>query len=153
MSRFHLASLRHWGKASFCTLNHSSQTFYQSSMQSQAMCPEINLAESSVLEYRKNWRPECCKYKYLYFFLYKFCSLWQRSNFHCVFTATSYKILEHELRQNNTIRWDPPTYPNNSTNQNRMQSFATWPAVSKQRPQDLSNGGFFYLGKHNDIKV
>jgi hypothetical protein len=28
-----------------------------------------------------------------------------------------------------------------------MQSFVTWPAGSKQKPQDLSNAGFFYQGK------
>jgi len=28
-----------------------------------------------------------------------------------------------------------------------MQSFVTWPAGSKQKPQDLSNAGLFYQGK------
>jgi len=116
-------------------------------MQSQSMCLEINLAESSLFEYRPNSRPERCKYNYLCFFLCGFYSLWQHSNFKCVFTATSSKIKEHELRQHNTTRWDPPLYTNYSTNKNRMQSFATWPTGSKQKPQDQSNAGFFYQGK------
>jgi hypothetical protein len=28
-----------------------------------------------------------------------------------------------------------------------MQSFLTWPAGSKHKPQDQSNAGFFYQGK------
>ena len=63
------------------------------------------------------------------------------------FTATSFKIRENQLKQHNTTRWYPPTFPNYSTNTNGMQSFDTWPAGSKQKPQDLSNAGFFYQGK------
>ena len=66
---------------------------------------------------------------------------WQRSN-----------VLEHQLRQHNTTRWDPPLYPIYSTNKNRMQSFVTWSAGSKQKPQDLSNAGFFYKGKVHEHK-
>jgi len=47
--------------------------------------------------------------------------------------------------QNNSL--GSPTFPNYSTNKNRMQSFVTRPAGSKQKPQDLSNAGFFYQGK------
>jgi len=78
------------------------------------------------------------------FFLCGFCSLWQHSIFQCVFTGTFFKILEHELRQHNTTHWEPPLYPNYSTNKNRMQSFAIWLAGSKQKPPDLSKAGFFY---------
>ena len=63
------------------------------------------------------------------------------------FTATSFKIREHRLKQHNTTRWDHPTFPNYSTNKKRMQSFDTWPAGSKQKPQDLSNASCFFQGK------
>jgi hypothetical protein len=68
-------------------------------------------------------------------------------NLNMFFTATSFKIHEHQIKQHNTTRRDPPTFPNYSTNKNRMQSFVTCPAGSKQKPQDLNNAGFFYQGK------
>jgi hypothetical protein len=121
-------------------------------MQSQVMWLEINLGGSFVFEYRPNSRPERCKYNYLYFFICGFCWLWQHPNLKRVFTATSFKILEHQVRQHNTTRWNIPFYPNYSSNKNRMQSFITWPAGSKQKPQDLSNAGFFYQGKVHKYK-
>ena len=68
-------------------------------------------------------------------------------NLNMFFTAISFKIREHQLKQHNTTRWDPPTFPYYSTNKNRVQSFVNWPAVSKQKPKDLSNAGFFYQCK------
>jgi hypothetical protein len=43
-----------------------------------------------------------------------------------------------------------PHYPANST---RMQSYATWPAISKQKPESLSNAGFFCTGKELHTKA
>jgi hypothetical protein len=110
-------------------------------MQAQAMCLEIDLA-GCLFEHRPNSRPELCKYNYLYFYLCGFCSAWQHLNLNMYFIATIFKIHEHQFQQRNTTRWDPPPFPNYSTNKNRMQSFVTWPAGSKQKPQ-----GFFYQGK------
>jgi len=37
-------------------------------------------------------------------------------------------------------------YPYYSTNSALMQSFASWPTASKQKPKDLSSAGFFRTG-------
>ena len=63
------------------------------------------------------------------------------------FTATSFKIREHQLKQHNTTRWDPPTFPNYSTNKKQDAVIRYLAARSKHKPQDLSNAGFFYKGK------
>jgi hypothetical protein len=38
---------------------------------------------------------------------------------------------------------DGPMYPYYSTNSDQMYSFASWPTVSKQKPEYLSNSAFF----------
>jgi hypothetical protein len=62
------------------------------------------------------------------------------------FTAASFKMSQHELRQHNTVQWHGPIYPHFSTHNNRIMSFATWPAISKQTAENLSYAGFFYTG-------
>jgi len=42
--------------------NHSTQSFYQSTARFQAMCLEINLAASPIMEYRHHSGPEQWKY-------------------------------------------------------------------------------------------
>jgi len=38
-------------------------------------------------------------------------------------------------------------YPQFSTNNARVRTFACWPAISKQKAEDLSNTGFFLTDK------
>jgi len=54
---------------------------------------------------------------------------------------------EQEKRQHNTAQWHGPVYPHYSTNNTRMQSCASWPAISKHKAEKLSNAGFFYTDK------
>lgn len=56
-------------------------------------------------------------------------------------------IPEKELKQHDTIRWDWPRYMSYGTNRARMQSYVSWPSTSKQKPDKLSEAGFFYTGK------
>jgi hypothetical protein len=65
-----------------------------------------------------------------------------------LFTATSFRVLEHEFRQHNTTRWDGPMCTYYSTHANRMQSYTNWPVTSEQKAKDLSDAGFFYTGKN-----
>ena len=64
-----------------------------------------------------------------------------------LFTATSFKVPAQEIRRHDTTQWDSPKYPPFSTRASRMSSFATWPANAKQKAENLSNAGFFYVGK------
>jgi len=58
---------------------------------------------------------------------------------------------EQDLRQHNTTQRHGPMYPHYSTHSTQMQSFATWPTTSKQKPENLSDG-FFYTGRVSQIK-
>jgi hypothetical protein len=124
-----------------------TQTFYQSAMQAQAMCLGIDLSRSCVFEHRPNSRPERCKNNYLYIHLCEFCSLRQHSKFKYVFYSCKFQNTWTSVKTTQYNSLGSPTFPNYSTNKNRMQSFVTWPAGSKQKPQELSNAGFFYQGK------
>ena len=69
-------------------------------------------------------------------------------DFLCVlFTAITLKSLGHTLKKHNTGRWDPPLYPAFFNNTSRIETFNTWSGNSKQTPENLSNAGFFFLGK------
>ena len=106
----------------------------------------VEVTPSSIMEYRPHSGPEQCKYFCIYIFFYglKFMA---SLNFQCVFTAISFKRLGYTLKQHNIARWDPPVYPAFSTDTSRKETSATWLAISKQTPQNLSNAGFFYQGK------
>ena len=41
---------------------------------------------------------------------------------------------------------DDPKYPYYLSYRARMQSFASWPTASKQKPKDFSNAGFLHTG-------
>jgi len=99
------------------------------------MCLEINSAASSAkinMEFRTNCRPVRGKYNYLYSLLYVYV-IYNGTQIFSVFTATSFKMPKRELRQHNTAQWHGPVYPHYSTKNTRMQSYATWPAISKQK--------------------
>jgi len=49
-----------------------------------------------------------------------------------------------KFRQHNSILWDGPMYPYYSSYNSRMQSFASWPTASEQKPKDLSGAGSFH---------
>jgi len=49
--------------------------------------------------------------------------------------------------QHNSIPWDGPMYPYYSSYHARMQSFASWPTASEQKPENLSGAGFFHTGE------
>ena len=59
------------------------------------------------------------------------------------FTATIFKMPEHELRQQSAAQWHGPVNPHYSTNYTRMQSYTSWPAVSKEKAENLTNASFF----------
>jgi len=109
------------------------------------MCQEVTLFQVPVMEYRPNLFPELRKYGFLRFLLsYVIYSGRLILN---VFTPTSNKIFERELRQHNTSQWHWPMIPHYSSKSARMQSFDTGPEFSKQNAKDLSAAGFFYTDK------
>ena len=61
-----------------------------------------------------------------------------------IFTAASFKMPDPK---HNTTQWDGPKYKHYSTHYALMHSYFTWPANSKQKAVNLSNAGFFYIGK------
>jgi len=125
-------------------------------MKVQAMCHEIDLAGSCVFEHRANSRSERCNYNYLHFYLCGFCSLWQHSKFKYDFYSYKFQNTWTSVKTAQYNSLGSPTFPNYSTSKNRMQSFVTWPADSKQKPQDLGNAGFFYqrkVSKHKSLFI
>ena len=81
-------------------------------------------------------RPERCTYifTFIYFLL-------------CTIIAVPWYLLSFttiKFRQHNSILWDGPMYPYSSSCHARMQSFASWPTASKQKPEYLSGDVFSY---------
>lgn len=52
-----------------------------------------------------------------------------------------------ELQKRNTTRWDGPQYGTYNAHAARLRSYDNWPCALKQKPAQLSEGGFFYTGK------
>jgi hypothetical protein len=61
-----------------------------------------------------------------------------------VFTAARFNLSE---RKHHTAQWDSPMFPHYSKRSARIMSFATLPAISKQKAENLSNAGLFCSGK------
>ena len=61
-----------WGNALLYLRIIAHKTFYQSTTRFQAVCLEVDLAPSSIMEYRPQSGPEQCKYFCLYAFFYVF---------------------------------------------------------------------------------
>lgn len=45
-----------------------------------------------------------------------------------------------------------PEYPNYAIEADRLKSYEEWPTSMKQKPQQLSDAGFFYTGKSDRVK-
>lgn len=45
-----------------------------------------------------------------------------------------------------------PSHPNYAVYENRLLSFTEWPKSMKQKPKDLAEAGFFYTGKHSNLR-
>jgi len=67
------------------------------------------------MEFRPNIRPERGKYNFIYL-LYVYVIYSRTQIFNVFFTATSFKMPEHVLKQHNTGQWHGPSYPHYSTN-------------------------------------
>ena len=67
--------------------------------------------------------------------------------FKYVSAAVRVRIREREMGIHDTNHWDGPAYPGYSTYGARIQSYSNWPSTVKQKPQQLSEAGFFYEGK------
>ena len=61
--------------------------------------------------------------------------------FKYVFAAVRVRIREREMGIHG------PAHPSYSTYDARIQSYSNWPSTLKQKPQQLSEAGFFYEGK------
>lgn len=64
---------------------------------------------------------------------------------------------EVELRPLAYPENDPPpsftsNYPDYTLESDRIKSFEAWPKAIKQKPNDLSEAGFFYIGKGDQVK-
>ena len=73
--------------------------------------------------------------------------------FYVFVTVITLKRLGHTPKKHNTGQWDPPQLHAFCNNLSRIQSFNIWPYSSKQTPENLSNGGFFFTGEYYSIKV
>ena len=49
------------------------------------------------------------------------------------------------------IRHTGPAHPKYSTTESRIRSFGDWPPALKQRPAQLAEAGFWYVGKSCEI--
>jgi len=67
-------------------------------------------------------------------------------NFQCAFTATSFRRMEHTLKQQNTARGAPQFIPRFLQTEAECRHSLLGQQVRKL-PQNLSNAGFFYQGK------
>jgi hypothetical protein len=61
----------------------------------------------------------------------------------CSFSATRCVVYEHQLKQNNTARWDAPVFSGFNTAKSRLATFSSWPYNALQTPQKLAEAGFF----------
>ena len=65
----------------------------------------------------------------------------ERSNLHLRYTAN--------WQQSNIIPHVPPKFPRYSSQEQRLRTYKdlSWPVGLQQRPEQLSEAGFYYLGK------
>jgi hypothetical protein len=54
---------------------------------------------------------------------------------------------ERQMIIHNTIQWDGLAHPTYNTYEARLRSYIGWPSTLKQKPEKLSEAGFFYAGK------
>lgn len=59
--------------------------------------------------------------------------------------------LGENIAEKKLIHHNDPEYPNYKTKQARLKSFKDWPKFIKQRPEELSNAGFFYTGSSDIV--
>jgi hypothetical protein len=59
----------------------------------------------------------------------------------------SLRIPERQMGIHDTTHWDGPAFPSYNTYVARIQSYSSWPSTLKQKPEKLSEAGFFYEGK------
>jgi len=95
----------------------------------------------SYMEYiPKTSRPERCKH--IFTFNYLFPPMYNFSS-----TLIFIVFYSHKFQTPQCITVGGPMYPYYSSYHARKQSLFTWPALSNQKPNDLSAGGFFYTGE------
>ena len=56
-------------------------------------------------------------------------------------------LTAEELRKHGINQSRGPDHPTFNTYEARMQSFEVWPKSLKQKPDKLSEAGFYYTGK------
>lgn len=49
------------------------------------------------------------------------------------------------------IRHTGPAHPKYSTTESRNRTFSDWPPALKQRPKELAEAGFFYIGLSDQV--
>lgn len=53
------------------------------------------------------------------------------------------------IRINNLVSTHRPRHPQMASLSTRLMSFRDWPQAMPQKPQQLAEAGFFYLGKYH----
>ncbi|XP_013394130.1 baculoviral IAP repeat-containing protein 7-like [Lingula anatina] len=61
-------------------------------------------------------------------------------------------IILDNLIEDNPIVTDRPKHPEYALEQNRINTFRTWPIDKKQTPRELATSGFFYAGFGDNVK-
>ncbi len=57
------------------------------------------------------------------------------------------------LSGNNLVELEGPRHSRFRAFQTRLNSFRDWPNAMPQKPKDLAEAGFFYLGNRSDNKM
>jgi hypothetical protein len=61
-----------------------------------------------------------------------------------LFSATTFVVYEHQLKQNNTQRWDAPVFPAFNIARSLLATFSSWPYNAPQTSEKLAEAAFFY---------